>query len=277
MKQQCSSAIKENRIVTAQSLSGTGALRLAVEFVFRFLPKGTNIYYSKPTWGNHNSIFAAAGVPSKPYRYWDAKGRKLDINGLIEDLRSAPDRSVILLHACAHNPTGVDPTRDQWKQIAEVMKSKQHLPFFDSAYQGFASGDLDSDAWAVRYFVSLGFEMLTAQSFAKNFGLYNERIGSVSIVCKSAAHAKAALSQLKIVIRANYSNPPAFGARVVATILNDQQLFAQWKEELKGMSGRIQAMRQLLFDELNRLGTPGNHTHTHVSITHTNCLRCRYD
>lgn len=256
-----SPAIKENRLVTCQSLSGTGALRLAVEFIERFLPKGTKIYWSKPTWGNHLSIFSAAHVPAAPYRYWDAKGRKLDINGMLEDIRAAPERSVILLHACAHNPTGVDPTREQWKQIAEVIRSRNHLPFFDSAYQGFASGDLENDAWAIRYFVEQGFEMFCAQSFAKNFGLYNERIGTVSVVCSNAEKAKATLSQMKLVIRSNYSNPPAFGARIVGTILTSPELYAEWKQELKGMSGRIQAMRQLLVDELKRLGTPGDWSH----------------
>lgn len=168
-----SPAIKEGRIVSAQSLSGTGALRVGSEFIARFLPKGTTIYYSKPTWGNHLSVFTAAGLPAKAHRYWDAKGRKLDIAGMIADLQAAPEGSVILLHACAHNPTGVDPTQAQWKQIAAVMKARKLLPFFDSAYQGFATGSLEEDAWAIRYFVSQGFEMLAAQSFAKNFGLYN--------------------------------------------------------------------------------------------------------
>lgn len=130
-----------------------------------------SLLHSKPTWGNHLSIFSAAGVPAKTYRYWDAKNRRLDITGLLEDLTAAPEGSVVLLHACAHNPTGVDPTQDQWKQIARVMKSRKQLPFFDSAYQGFATGSLEEDAWAIRYFVQQGFEMIAAQSFAKNFGL----------------------------------------------------------------------------------------------------------
>lgn len=229
-----SAAVKENRVASAQTLSGTGSLRVAVEFIARFLPKGTKILYSKPTWGNHNSIFSAAGVPSGAYRYWDAAGRKLDINGLLEDFKNAPNGSVVLLHACAHNPTGVDPTPEQWKQIAQVVREKNHLPFFDSAYQGFASGDLEKDAWAIRYFVEQGFELILSQSFAKNFGLYNERIGTISIVTSSAKEATAVLSQLKMVIRPNYSNPPAYGARLVSVILSDPKLVEEWKQELKG-------------------------------------------
>lgn len=194
-----SPAITQKRIVSAQSLSGTGALRLGCEFIQRFLPKGTTIFYSKPTWGNHLSIFSAAGLPSKTYRYWDAKGRKLDIQGLLEDLTAAPEGSVVLLHACAHNPTGVDPTQSQWKQIAQVMKARKQLPFFDSAYQGFATGSLEEDAWAIRYFVDQGFEMFAAQSFAKNFGLYNERCGTINIVTESTKQVAAVNSQLKMV------------------------------------------------------------------------------
>lgn len=259
-------AIKQNRVATTQSLSGTGALRIGCEFIARHLPKGTTIYYSKPTWGNHNAIFNASGLPSKPHRYWDAKGRRLDIEGMLEDLKNAPDRSVVLLHACAHNPTGVDPTPEEWKRIAEVLKSKNHLPFFDSAYQGFASGDLEKDAWAIRYFVDQGFEMLAAQSFAKNFGLYNERIGSLSFVTKSEKAAKAVLSQIKLVVRQGYSNPPAYGARVIAAVLSDPALFAEWKVELKGMADRIIQMREALFNELKRLNTPGDWKHIITQI-----------
>jgi aspartate aminotransferase len=263
-----SQAIKENRIATLQGISGTGSLRVATDFIWQFLPRGTAIYYSKPTWGNHLSIFqhTGAGLTAKPYRYWDAKGRKIDLDGLLEDLRNAPERSVILLHACAHNPTGMDPTREQWKKIAEVIKSRNHLPFFDSAYQGFASGDLDADAWAVRYFVEQGFELIASQSFAKNFGLYNERVGTVSFVARDAKTAAAVLSQAKIVVRANYSNPPSHGARVAATILSNPELKAEWIAELKGMANRINEMRKALRGELERLKTPGDWSHVTTQI-----------
>lgn len=170
------SGLKE-RTATAQSISGTGSVRVGLDFLSKFLPQGTLAYVSKPTWGNHLTMFEAAHLPYKYYRYWDALNRKLDLQGLLEDIRNAPERSVIVLHACAHNPTGVDPTQDEWIQIAQVIQERNHLPFFDCAYQGFASGDLVRDAWAIRYFIEQGFEMLVAQSFAKNFGLYNDRVG----------------------------------------------------------------------------------------------------
>ena len=208
-------------------------------------------------------MFQAAGLPYKQYKYWDAgkRGLNWDLDGMLADLQAAPDKSVILLHACAHNPTGVDPTAEQWKKIAAVIRAKNHLPFFDSAYQGFASGDLERDAWALRYFVREGFELLAAQSFAKNFGLYNERAGTISFVCASAAQAKVVLSQVKMVIRPNYSNPPAHGARIVAIVLSDPALYAEWKEELKGMSGRINAMRKELRSALEKSNTPGDWAH----------------
>jgi len=256
-----SPAIIGSRVASAQGISGTGSVRVGLDFIVKFLPKGTTIYVSAPTWGNHLTMFAAAGLPYKQYRYWNSKDRNLDIEGMIADIESAPNRSVILLHACAHNPTGVDPTQEQWKRIASVIRSKQHLPFFDSAYQGFASGDLDRDAWSIRYFVKEGFELLAAQSFAKNFGLYNERAGTINIVCSSQSQAQAVLSQMKMVIRPNYSNPPAHGARIVSIVLNDHALYQEWKSELQGMSGRINSMRKILREELERLKTPGNWSH----------------
>lgn len=255
-----SAPAKENRIATAQSLSGTGALRIASDFIARFIPN-TTVYYSDPTWGNHLTICKDSKVATKPYRYWDAKNRKLDLHGMIEDLKNAPDGSIILLHACAHNPTGVDPTPDQWKQIAQVMKSKNHLPWLDSAYQGFASGSLETDAFAIRLFAEMGFEMLVCQSFAKNFGLYGERAGTVSIVTDDPKKVDDIMSQLDLIIRGNYSNPPLHGARIVATVLKNGDLTKEWHEELLIMSGRIKAMRKALFDRLVKLGTPGDWSH----------------
>jgi aspartate/tyrosine/aromatic aminotransferase len=180
---------------------------------------------------------------------------------MLADIESAPAGSVILLHACAHNPTGVDPTMEQWKKIADVCRAKKHLPFFDTAYQGFASGDLERDAVSIRYFVAQGFEMLCAQSFAKNMGTYNERAGTISFCLSSPEQVKAVNSQLKIVIRSSYSNPPAHGARVIATVLSDPQLYSEWKEELKVMSGRIIRMREVLFNALTELKTLGDWAH----------------
>ena len=184
---------------------------------------------------------------------------------MISAIKSAPSHSIILLHACAHNPTGVDPTQDQWKTIAEVIRSKSHFPFFDCAYQGFASGDLKRDGWAIAYFVEQGFELCVAQSFAKNFGLYGERAGAFHFVAAPGADAqdvaKRVASQLAILQRSEISNPPAYGARIASTVLNDKALFAQWEEDLRTMSGRIIEMRKALKSKLDQLSTPGEWNH----------------
>ncbi|XP_012842754.1 PREDICTED: aspartate aminotransferase, cytoplasmic-like [Erythranthe guttata] len=225
-----SPAIQENRVTTVQCLSGTGSLRVGGEFLAKHYHEKT-IYIPLPTWGNHPKIFTLAGLSVKTYRYYDPNTRGLDFSGLLEDLGNAPSGAIVLLHACAHNPTGVDPTSDQWEQIRQLMRSKGLLPFFDSAYQGFASGNLDSDAGSVRMFVADGGECVAAQSYAKNMGLYGERVGALSIVCKSADVAARVESQLKLVIRPMYSNPPLHGASIVANILKDGELYTEWTIE----------------------------------------------
>ncbi|KAL9151395.1 hypothetical protein ABFS82_11G049100 [Erythranthe guttata] len=255
-----SPAIQENRVTTVQCLSGTGSLRVGGEFLAKHYHEKT-IYIPLPTWGNHPKIFTLAGLSVKTYRYYDPNTRGLDFSGLLEDLGNAPSGAIVLLHACAHNPTGVDPTSDQWEQIRQLMRSKGLLPFFDSAYQGFASGNLDSDAGSVRMFVADGGECVAAQSYAKNMGLYGERVGALSIVCKSADVAARVESQLKLVIRPMYSNPPLHGASIVANILKDGELYTEWTIELKAMADRIISMRQQLFDALQSKGTPGDWSH----------------
>lgn len=169
-----SEAIASKRAFGVQCLSGTGALRVGAEFLCRIL-KRTTFYYSAPTWENHHKVFVYAGFTEpRTYRYWNQERRGIDFEGMLEDLRAAPEGAVVILHACAHNPTGIDPTQDQWKQIADLCEERKLFPFFDSAYQGFASGDPNKDAFAVRYFIERGFELFCAQSFAKNFGLYSE-------------------------------------------------------------------------------------------------------
>lgn len=244
-----------------QTLSGTGALRVGGEFLARKLGY-TTIYNSDPTWENHAKVFAAAGFTDlREYRYWDARTRSIDMNGFLADLNAAPEGAVVVLHACAHNPTGCDPTQEQWKQLADVIESRRLFPFFDSAYQGFASGDPIRDAFGVRYFVERGFELFCAQSYAKNFGLYNERIGNLVIVQREAKTAAAVASQATLLIRAMYSTPPAFGSRIVDTILNDSQLRTEWMECIQTMSSRILNMRKALFAELQELKTPGTWNH----------------
>uniref|UniRef100_T1DNU1 Aspartate aminotransferase n=1 Tax=Crotalus horridus TaxID=35024 RepID=T1DNU1_CROHD len=261
-----SPAIKESRVGGVQSLGGTGALRIGAEFLRRWY-NGTNntatpIYISDPSWENHKSVFTDAGFKDiRNYHYWDATNRGLDIQGFLSDLESAPEFSIFILHACAHNPTGTDPTQEQWKQIAAVMKRRFLFPFFDSAYQGFASGCLDRDAWAVRFFVSEGFELFCAQSFSKNFGLYNERVGNLTVVAKDADNVKRVLSQMEKIVRTTWSNPPSQGARIVATTLTTPELFAEWKDNVKTMADRVLQMRAELRSRLEALGTPGTWRH----------------
>ncbi|RDX79522.1 Aspartate aminotransferase 1 [Mucuna pruriens] len=242
-----SPAIQENRVTTVQGLSGTGSLRIGGEFLAKHYHQRT-IYLPTPTWGNHPKVFNLAGLSVKTYRYYAPATRGLDFQGLLEDLGSAPSGSIVLLHACAHNPTGVDPTLEQWEQIRQLIRSK-------------AFGSLDADAQPVRLFVADGAELLVAQSYAKNLGLYGERVGALSIVCKSADVASNVESQLKLVIRPMYSNPPIHGASIVAAVLKDRDLFNEWTIELKGMADRIINMRQQLFDALNSRGTPGDWSH----------------
>ncbi|KAG9409848.1 Aspartate aminotransferase, mitochondrial [Aphanomyces cochlioides] len=248
-----SQALKDGRVVGVQTISGTGGCRLAGEFFSRFLGKGTSIYLPNPTWGNHIPIMKDAGLEVKRYAYFEPASRGLDFSGMLSDLKGAPSKSVFLLHACAHNPTGVDPSAEQWKEISAVMKEKEHVVFFDCAYQGFASGDADRDAAALRQFVEDGHNVVLSQSYAKNFGLYGERVGALSIVCKDAEEAARCESQLKILIRPMYSNPPIHGALLVSTILGDAALKKQWYEECKGMADRIISMRQLLKENIAKV------------------------
>jgi len=264
-------AIAEGRVASVQTISGTGACHLGGLFLSRFYnpygdsSKKPTVYLSNPTWANHNQIFTNVGLPIAQYPYFDKKTKGLDIIGMKKALSEAPERSVILLHACAHNPTGVDPTPAQWREIAEIMAAKGHFPFFDTAYQGFASGDLDRDASAIRLFVELGFELVVAQSFAKNFGLYGERAGCFHYVSAPSSDAAAVTtrvaSQLALLQRSEISNPPIYGAKVASIVLNDPALFAEWKENLRTMSGRIIDMRKVLRSKLEELGTPGTWNH----------------
>eukprot|EP00742_Colponemidia_sp_Colp-10_P003024 GILJ01003226.1.p1 GENE.GILJ01003226.1~~GILJ01003226.1.p1 ORF type:complete len:444 (+),score=75.07 GILJ01003226.1:40-1332(+) len=255
-----SPALAEKRVATVQSISGTGSLRVGFEFIAKYLP-GSTIYVSNPTWGNHLSIMEKAQLKYVEYPYLEGQTCTLAFDKMMSVLSTAAAGSVVLLHACAHNPTGVDPSQPQWEAIANLMQERGLIPYFDCAYQGFASGDLHRDAWAVRMFVARGFEMFVSQSYAKNFGLYGERIGALNIVCKTAAQAEAVLSQVKLVIRPMYSNPPVHGARIVAKVLSNPEYFNEWATELKAVSERILSMRQALVDALQRLQTPGTWTH----------------
>mmetsp|Transcript_23820 Transcript_23820/g.36819 ORF Transcript_23820/g.36819 Transcript_23820/m.36819 type:complete len:456 (+) Transcript_23820:28-1395(+) len=251
------------RIAGVQSLSGTGACRIGGEFLGRFLPEGTKILIPNPTWGNHIAIFKEAGLVVERYRYYSRATNGLDADGLLEDISSAPDQSVILLHACAHNPTGCDPPMDVWKKIADICREKGHIVFFDSAYQGFASGDAEKDAQALRFFMDEGLPVMLAQSFAKNFGLYGERTGTLSIVCADEEQRERVMSQLKLVIRPMYSSPPLHGSSIVRTVLSDEKLTAQYYEECKTMADRIGLMRTTLVEKLKEAGS--THDWSHVT------------
>ncbi|ODV88432.1 hypothetical protein CANCADRAFT_146191 [Tortispora caseinolytica NRRL Y-17796] len=259
--------LAENRVASVQTVSGTGANHIAAVFINTYRPeayKGEKmvIYVSNPTWANHKAIMNHAGLEVREYRYYDSKTLRLDIDAILHTLETAPAGSAVLLHACAHNPTGIDPTQDEWKKIADVCERRNLFPFFDSAYQGFASGDLEKDAWAVNYFVSRGFEMLVCQSFAKNLGLYGERTGALHVILKDPVVASNVKGQLAKMTRSEISNPPAYGARVAAKILADPELFKQWKDEdLPAMSHRIIKMRKELYQKLVDLKTPGTWNH----------------
>lgn len=255
-----SPAIAEKRVASVQTISGTGANHLGAVFLQRFYQYQAfgverQIHISNPTWANHKAIFNSVGIAPIDYPYYDAKTIALDFAGFTNALKQAKNQSVFLLHACAHNPTGVDPTVEQWKELSNVVKEKGHFPFFDMAYQGFASGDTDKDAFAVRHFVKEGHQIALSQSFAKNMGLYGERVGAFSIVCADAEERARVDSQIKIIVRPLYSNPPKHGARIAGTILADPQLYQQWLGEVKGMADRINGMRstlkKLLVEDLN--------------------------
>ncbi|CAG9329081.1 unnamed protein product [Blepharisma stoltei] len=253
--------VAEGRIAALQALSGTGALRIGCAFISRFYPHNKIIYVPKPTWGNHKNIARDAGLEVREYSYYCPTKKGLDFERLLSEIDEAPRNSIILLHACAHNPTGQDPSHEQWAQIHEVITRKQHLAFFDTAYQGFASGSTDEDAYGLRYFVKEKSPVLLAQSFAKNFGLYGERIGLFTAVTDSSAETDRVVSQLKILGRAMYSNPPLYGARIVSTVLNTPELYRQWQQDLVTMSGRIKAMRSALVEKLKEKGSPHDWSH----------------
>lgn len=253
------------RIASVQSISGTGANHLGAAFLAHHL-KPKHVWISIPTWANHHTIWDLQGIERKGYPYFDSATCAFNFQGAIAALeKDAEAGDVVVLHACAHNPTGVDPSKEQWEKIAEICQRKRLFPFFDAAYQGFASGSVDEDAWAVRYFFNLSppMEMCVAQSFSKNFGLYGHRTGAFHLVTNGANPAETELVRKNLchIIRGEYSMGPRYGSTIVKTILRDECLRAQWQDDLTVMSSRIRQMRQALYDELVRLKTPGSWEH----------------
>lgn len=241
------------RVVTTQAVGGTGALKIGADFLKQLLPNAV-VAISDPSWENHRALFETAGFPVQNYRYYDATTHDVNRTGLLEDLNALPAQSIVVLHACCHNPTGVDLSPQDWKDVLEVVKAKNLVPFLDMAYQGFGDG-IDEDAAAVRLFAESGLTFFVSSSFSKSFSLYGERVGALSIVSGSKEESARVLSQVKRVIRTNYSNPPTHGATIVAAVLNSPELRAQWEQELAQMRLRIRGMRTQMVDLLAK-GAP---------------------
>lgn len=244
--------VADRRVRTAQTPGGTGGLRVAADFIAN-QTSAKRIWISNPSWPNHKNVFSAVGLEVLEYAYYDAANHALDFDGLLNSLKQAQAGDVVLFHGCCHNPTGIDPTAEQWAQLAELSVANGWLPLFDFAYQGFAKG-LEEDAQGLRIFAAKHQELIVASSYSKNFGLYNERVGACTIVAADAETADRAFSQVKAAIRANYSNPPSHGAAVVATILGNDALRAMWEQELTDMRQRIHRMRQLFVNTLQEKG-----------------------
>ena len=239
------------RVVTVQSLGGTGGLKVGADFLKRFYPQ-SSVVISDPSWENHRALFESAGFSVGTYAYYDAETHDVNFSGMLSALSALAAQSIVVLHACCHNPTGIDLSIEQWKQVVEVCKARQLIPFLDMAYQGFAS-DVETDAAVVRLFAHSGLSLLISNSFSKSFSLYGERVGALSIVTANKNEAAHVLSQVKRVIRTNYSNPPIHGGAIVSMILSSPELRAMWEKELGDMRRRIQLMRQELVSKLNPL------------------------
>ena len=247
---------KEGRTLTFQALGGTGALKIGADFLKQITPD-SKVFISNPSWENHRALFERAGFTVENYAYYDAASHGLDFEGMLASFKNMPAKSIVILHACCHNPTGVDPTLDQWKQIVQLVQEKDLIPFLDIAYQGFGDG-LEEDAKVVRLFADQGISMFISSSFSKSFSLYGERVGALTLITSSADESTRVLSQVKRVIRTNYSNPPTHGGTIVSSVLNSPELFALWEEELAGMRNRIREMRQQLVAKLKEHGVTQN-------------------
>jgi len=249
-------AVTSGRIATVQALGGTGGLKVGADFLKKLQP-GAKVLISDPSWENHRALFTGAGFAVEAYPYYDAATRGIRFDAMLAALKAAAPGTVVVLHACCHNPTGCDLSPPQWEQIAATCKAGGLVPFLDMAYQGFGKG-ITEDGAAVRLFIAQDMSFFVSTSFSKSFSLYGERVGALSVVCSSAEECSRVLSQLKIVIRTNYSNPPTFGAQVVATVLTTPALRAMWEEELAGMRERIKATRSQLVAKLQAAGAPGD-------------------
>lgn len=253
---ESSPLLDSGRVLTAQALGGTGALKIGADFL-KWLKPNAKVVISDPSWENHRALFERAGFPVETYPYYDASTHGFNFQGMLDALNALPADTIVVLHACCHNPTGVDPSFDQWKQIAQVVKQRELVPFLDIAYQGFGDG-LEEDAAVVRHFVDQDITMLVSSSFSKSFSLYGERVGALTLICSSSEESARVLSQLKRVIRTNYSNPPTHGGTIVSTVLNTPELYQLWTDELAVMRDRIRDMRIQLVEKLKAHGVEQN-------------------
>jgi aromatic-amino-acid transaminase len=251
--------VEAGRVATVQALGGTGGLKVGADFLHKLNP-GARVLISDPSWENHRALFTQAGFEVSTYPYYDPANRGVRFGEMLAALGAAPAGTVVVLHACCHNPTGCDLDAGQWEQVAAACHSAGLVPFLDLAYQGFGDG-IAEDGVAVRSFLGTGMQFFVSTSFSKSFSLYGERVGALSIVCASRDEASRVLSQLKLVIRANYSNPPTFGAHVVASVLTTRELHAMWEAELAEMRERIRQTRSALVDKLHNAGVGGDLTY----------------
>jgi aromatic-amino-acid transaminase len=247
-----SALISSGRTLTVEALGGTGALKVGADYLKRLLPNAT-IYISDPSWENHRALFESAGFPVSTYAYYDATTRGVNFEGMLADLRQMPAQSIVVLHACCHNPTGADLTADQWGKVVTALKERNLVAFIDMAYQGFADG-IAEDAVALNLFAASGLQFLVSSSFSKSFSLYGERVGALTIVTDNKDETARVMSQVKRVVRTNYSNPPTHGGAIVAAVLASPELRGQWEEELAGMRLRIRSMRTSLVEKLAARG-----------------------
>ncbi|HBH7063919.1 TPA: aromatic amino acid transaminase [Enterobacter cloacae] len=247
--------LAQKRVATIQTLGGSGALKVGADFLKKYFPD-SGVWVSDPTWENHVAIFEGAGFKVATYPWFDSETNGVRVDALLEKLNTLPERSIVLLHPCCHNPTGADLTNAQWDAVIEVLKARNLIPFLDIAYQGFGAG-MEDDAYAIRAVTSAGLPVLVSNSFSKIFSLYGERVGGLSVVCEDAEAAGRVLGQLKATVRRIYSSPPNFGAQVVATVLGDEQLKANWLAEVESMRKRILSMRQELVNVLKE-AVPGH-------------------
>lgn len=267
---------QKNRVASVQTVSGTGANRVGADFLARSVNPSC-VWIPEPTWSNHHAIWTYAGVKRRTYPYYDFEGKRFDYERTSQTLNTlAQPGDVVILHACAHNPTGADPTKEQWAKLAELCHNKGLIPLFDFAYQGFASGSVEEDSWAIRYFLNYDpqLEFCVAQSFSKNFGLYGQRTGALHVVSRATPDTAKDISNVVVsnlcnLVRGEYSMAPRAGSEIVKKVLSSKDLREKWHQDLQHMSGRIKDMRQALYDELIRLSTPGTWDHILSQVSFT--------